>query len=210
MILNITDIKPFLNENKKVGGILNFVDNNEEVLTGLIDNKKFNQYLLYFVSSPLNHFYYYFLANFEQKLYDALILRKEDMNINQFSTLLHSHLRDRYMKNVYGSERNLWQTNGKSLDRTISCFIKTYDPDYIAYLYEKGYRQLAELAFDIYLYYPVFGGHLEWQNFLKTYKPFLESEWKPISFDNIGPMGQWMYGNRFRTTAEQIHNKVET
>ena len=206
-MLTIKDIQPFLNENKKIGGILKFVENDQMVLSALGDDKKFLTYLLHYVNIPLNHFYFYFLASFEQKLYDAVILRAEPINLNNFSSLIHSNLRNRYIRNVYGDEKKLWNTNGKSLDRTISAFLKNYNPEYVQYLYEKGYKQLAELAMDIYLYYPVFNSEVDFQNFMISYKPFLKNEWKPMNFDNVQPLDTWLYGSYIK--EEQIHSIVQ-
>lgn len=209
--MNKGDISTFLAEIRNIGGILNFVENDQLVLSGMTENKSLHQYLLYFVDVPLNHFYYYFLAGFEQKLYDAIVLRGEKLNLNQFSSLLHSHLRNRYLKNMYGDEKHLWNTNGKSLDKTISHLFKSYNPQYIEYLYEKGYKQLAELAIDIYLYYPVFNCETEFQNFMVLYIKFLKTDWKPMSFDNIKPLESWLYGSYLKSNAkeEQNHNIVQ-
>jgi len=205
MILNVTDIKSFLIENKKIGGILKFVESDKLVLEGLTSNQKFLNYLLYYVGSPLNNFYYYFLGSFEQKLFDIIVLGGQTINLNQFTTILHSHLRERYLRNVYGDEKQLWNMNGKSVDKTISCFLKQYNPEYLEYLYTKNYKQLAEIAFDIYLYFPIFGDEKDFRNFMIDYKKFLSTEWKPIIFENVNNLDKWNYGKRFK--VEQIHSR---
>jgi hypothetical protein len=203
-MLKESNILKFLDENKKIGGIFGFISNEEYILNGLLDNNDFVQFMFYYVGNNLNHFYYYFLGNFEKKIRNE-ILKNKSFNLDRFLVILHFEIYNVYIYNVYGKEKELWRLNGKSIDKTIERILKNYDPLYLIYLKDKGYGQLAELCFDIYLYYSFLGNSYdEFNLFINNYKRFLESEWKPIDFTSISCNKNWDYNTFFK--VEQNRN----
>ena len=204
MLLNDNNFILFLNESKKIGGILNFVSCEEYIVNGLFENDSFFKFMLNYVGNNLNHFYYHFLVNFEKKIRNE-ILKNTFFNRDRFLILLHLEIYNIYYLNVYGKEKKLLLTTNKSIDKTIERIIKNYDPLYLIYLKEKGYGQLAELCFDIYLYYSFLGSSIDdFNNFIKKYKHFLEFEWEYMDFKNINRPKTWDYNTL--SMVEQNHN----
>ena len=207
-MLTKSNFLKYLNENKKIGGVIGFVSNEDYVLKGLTSDADFLKFMFHYVSSNLNHFYYYFLAEFEKKIHTTVI-NDPNFNLGEFLILIHKELHNVYFKNVYGFEKELWKTNGKSFDKTVERVFKNYDPKYLVYLKEKGYGQLAELCFDIYLYYSFLGDSMvEYNNFMNTYKNFLENEWQPMEFMDMTRPRMWSYEQSFK--AEPIHSISQT
>jgi hypothetical protein len=194
----------YLDESKRIGGVLGFVSNEQYILQGLKNDTDFLRFMFDYLSDNLNHFYYYFLANFEKKIRNEIIENKF-FQCSSLLIMLHQEIRDIYFLNVYGKEKDLWIKNSKSIDKTIERILKNYDPLYLLYLKEKGYGQLADLCFDIYLYYSFLGGIIgEYNTFIENYRKFLEYEWRETDFTNVITPENWQYG--YYITAEQIHN----
>jgi len=200
MLINSNFIN-YLNESKKIGGILGFVSGEYNIVNGLSNNDNFFKFMIHYIGDKTNHFNYFFLANFEKKLRNE-ILNNNSFSKDRFLILLHLEIYNLYYKHVNGIERELILSTKKSIDKTIERILIHYDPLYLLYLKEKGYGQLAELCFDIYLYYSFLGGDLdEYNNYIKKYKYFLEFEWQLIPHKNNQIV--WNY-NSFK--VEQNHN----
>jgi len=194
----------YLNESKKIGGILGFVSSNDNIIIGLSSNDDFFKFMFNYIENNLNHFYYFFLGNFEKKIRNEIV-NNTSFNKDRFLILLHLEIYNIYNLYVYGREKELILSTNKSIHKTIERILKNYDPLYLLYLKEKGYGQLAELCFDIYLYYSFLGCQFdEYHNFIKKYKHFLEFEWQPMNLEKINRPINWDYNCFFR--VEQNHN----
>ena len=203
-MIHLNNFLKYLDENKKIGGVLGFVSNEQYILQGLTNDTDFLKFMFNYLGDNLNHFYYYFLANFEKKIRNDIIDNKL-FKCSDLLIMLHQEIRDIYFLNVYGKERDLWIKNSKSFDKTIEKILKNYDPLYLVYLREKGYGQLADLCFDIYLYYSFLGGIPgEYNTFIENYRKFLEYEWRETDSTNINTPKNWQYS--YFIKEELTHN----
>jgi hypothetical protein len=197
------NVLKYLDESKKIGGIFGFVSNREYIVRAISDKSDFLQFMLYYVENNLNHFYYYFLNNFENKIRNEII-NNDSFTRDRFLILLHLEIYNIYYSNVYGKEKELLLRTNKSINRTIERILKNYDPLYLVYLKRKGYGQLADLCFDIYLYYSFLAfSNDEFSVWIKTYKNFMEFEWIPMYLQKKDNTYVWNY-NTFSGLNESI------
>jgi hypothetical protein len=177
--MNKTDLAIILIENRKVGGVFNFVGSPElmaKYMTSPIKNEQlYYNFITDYCDNKFTQFNLEFLRFFENTL--KTNINRID-NYDFFIRCLYLTIKDIYLQNLNSIEKNLWKKNGKSLEKTLSRPTNNYDIDYVCYLNEKGYSQLSNLIFNIYLYYPIIGNPGEFNTWLSEYRTYLESEWR--------------------------------
>lgn len=184
------DINAYLSNMKKIGGVIFFIDNENIMKNAIEDEDKFLSFCIYFTGRPYNNFNYFFLRHLERSIIIDLS-KTDNFNYEKFILLAHKQLKDSYNKNVYGTEKEMWNTNGKSLDSTIIRILKDFDPEYISHLYKNNYVQLANLFFDFYFYYPFIGDQKAFDTFWNKYLEFIENEWQDTI--DIDEAPEWIY-----------------
>jgi hypothetical protein len=184
------DIKLYLDNMKKLGGVIFFIDNDNIMKNAIEEDDEFLKFCIYFTGRPFNNFNYFYLRHLERTI---IIELSKTMHINydKFILMAHKQLRDTYNNNVYGTEKEIWITNGKSLDLTITRILKDFDPEYVIHLYKNNYTQLAKLFFDFYFYYPFIGDQKAFLNFWTKYLEFIENDWQDTL--DIEPAPEWFY-----------------
>ena len=170
------DIKLYLNNMKKLGGVIFFIDNDNIIKNAIEEDDEFLKFCIYFTGRPFNNFNYFYLRHLERSI---IIELSKTMHINydKFILIAHKQLRETYNNNVYGTEKEIWNTNGKSLDLTITRILKDFDPEYVIHLYK--------------IYYPFIGDQKAFLNFWTKYLEFIENDWQDTL--DIEPAPQWFY-----------------
>jgi len=184
------DIKSYLENMKKIGGVIFFIDNENIMKIAIEEEDEFLKFCIYFTGRPFNNFNYFFLRHLERTILIDLS-KTEHFNYDKFILMAQKQLKDSYNNNVYGTEKEMWNTNGKSIDSTLIRILKDFDPEYIIHLYKSKYTQLAKLLFDFYFYYPFIGDQKAFSTFCNKYLEFINDNWQDTL--DIESEPQWIY-----------------
>jgi hypothetical protein len=184
------DINSYLVHMRNMGGVIFFIDNENIMKNAIEQDDHFLNYCIYFTGRPYNNFNYFFLRHLERSI--IIDLSKTDhFNYGKFISMAHKQLKESYNNNVYGTEKEIWSTNGKSIDLTITRILKNFDPDYVVHLYKNNYVQLANLFFDFYFYYPFIGDEKAFAKFWNKYLTFIQNDWQETL--DIEGITNWIY-----------------